>query len=49
MTGTRNLAVAVVAGLLSVVGLTLVVMAGAAPTPATPPQPTPYPSHWSPR
>ena len=49
MTSTRDLVVAVVAGLLSVVGLTLAVMLGAAPSPATPPQPTPYPSSWSPR
>ena len=41
--------VAAVAGVLSVVGLTLAVMAGAAPSPAAPPQPTLYPSHWSPR
>ena len=47
MTYRQNMIVAVVAGLLSVVGLTLAVMAGAAPSPATPPQPTPYPSHWS--
>lgn len=40
---------AVLAGVASVIGLTLVVMLGAAPAPATPPQPTPYPSHWSPR
>lgn len=49
MTSIRNLVVAAAAGLLSVVGLVLAVMASAAPTPATPPQPTPYPSHWSPR
>lgn len=49
MTSTRNLVVAAVTGLLAVVGLTLAVMAGAAPSPVTPPQPTPYPSHWSPR
>lgn len=49
MTYRQNVIVAVIAGLLSVVGLTLAVMTGTAPSPATPPQPTPYPSHWSPR
>lgn len=49
MTYRQNLIAAAVAGLLSVVGLTLAVMAGAAASPATPPQPTPYPSSWTPR
>lgn len=49
MTYRQNAIVAAVAGLASAVGLTLVVMLGTAPAPATPPQPTPYPSHWTAR
>lgn len=49
MTYRQNLAFAAVAGVLAVIALAVVVMWGVAPSPATPPQPTPYPSNWSPR
>jgi hypothetical protein len=46
VTHSQNALVALVAGLLSVVGMTLAVMAGAAPAPApaSPPRATPAPS-----
>lgn len=43
MTHTQNAILAVLFGALAAIALTLVVMTGS-PPPATPPQPTPYPT-----
>ena len=43
MTYRQNMLVGLLAGLLSVVALTLMLMTATAPAPAVPPQPTPTP------